>query len=98
MDAAVSEYLSGTVFFAIGETNFGQSGTGGAPGADETIVEVRSACADWTVPKTELTFRMGLQGVVVPSPCPLVPWQSPSLWVMTLPLWPSPGSSRNTQV
>lgn len=67
VDAAVSEYLSGTVFFEIGEINFGQASTGGALGADETIVEVRRAYIDWTVPNTALQFRMGLQGAIVPS-------------------------------
>ena len=67
MDAVASENLSGTVFFEIGNTTWGQDKTGGALGADDTIVEVRRAYIDWMVPNTELKVRMGLQGMSIPS-------------------------------
>lgn len=67
VDALVSEYLSGTVFFEIGDTTWGNARTGGALGTDQTIIEVRRAYIDWTVPNTQLKVRMGLQGAIVPS-------------------------------
>ncbi len=67
LDAVASENLSGTVFFEIGNTTWGQADNGGALGADQTIVEVRRAYIDWMVPNTELKVRMGLQGMNIPS-------------------------------
>ena len=67
LDAVASESLSGTVFFEIGDTTWGQAGSGGALGADAKIVEVKRAYIDWAVPNTELKFRMGLQGVAMPN-------------------------------
>ena len=62
LDAVASENLSGTVFFEIGNTTWGQD-EGGALGGDGKIVEVRRAYIDWMVPNTELKVRMGLQGM-----------------------------------
>lgn len=67
LDAVASENLSGTVFFEIGNTTWGETGSGGALGADKKIVEVRRAYIDWMVPNTELKVRMGLQGMSIPS-------------------------------
>ena len=67
LDAVASESLSGTVFFEIGNTTWGNAKSGGALGADQTIVEVRRAYIDWMVPNTELKVRMGLQGMALPS-------------------------------
>ncbi len=67
VDAVASESLSGTVFFEMGETTWGNSGSGGALGADGKIVEVKRAYIDWYVPNTELNFRMGLQGLATPN-------------------------------
>ena len=68
LDAVASENLSGTVFFEIGNTTWGKdNNSGGALGADKTIVEVRRAYIDWMVPNTELKVRMGLQGMELPS-------------------------------
>ncbi len=67
LDAVASESLSGTVFFEIGNTTWGNAESGGALGADQTIVEVRRAYIDWMVPNTELKVRMGLQGMALPS-------------------------------
>lgn len=67
LDAVASENLSGTVFFEIGNTTWGDNGSGGALGADQQIVEVRRAYIDWMVPNTELKVRMGLQGMAIPS-------------------------------
>ncbi|MEG2172004.1 MAG: outer membrane homotrimeric porin [Desulfovibrionaceae bacterium] len=67
MDAVASEALSGTVFFEIGDQKWGNAASGGALGADGTVVEVKRAYLDWTVPQTDLQFRMGLQGVTLPN-------------------------------
>lgn len=67
LDAIASESLSGTVFFEIGDTTWGQASTGGALGADQTIIEVKRAYIDWAVPNTELKVRMGLQGLAMPN-------------------------------
>lgn len=67
LDAIASESLSGTVFFEIGDTTWGQASTGGALGADQTIIEVKRAYIDWAVPNTELKVRMGLQGLALPN-------------------------------
>ncbi len=67
IDAVASESLSGTVFFEMGETKWGNSASGGALGTDGKIVEVKRAYIDWYVPNTELSFRMGLQGVAMPN-------------------------------
>ena len=45
LDAMASESLSGTVYFEIGDTMWGQASSGGALGADKTIVELR-ACLE----------------------------------------------------
>ncbi len=71
LHAIASESLSGTVFFEIGETTWGQAGynnsEGGALGADGISVKVKGAYIDWIVPDTELSVRMGLQGLGLPA-------------------------------
>ena len=67
LDAVASEALSGTVYFEIGDTIWGQKSTGGAMGADGTIVEVKRAYIDWMPPATDLKVRMGIQGIALPS-------------------------------
>ena len=67
LDAVASEALSGTVFFEIGDTTWGNTKTGGALGADKTIVEVKRAYIDWMPPATDLKVRMGIQGLALPS-------------------------------
>ncbi len=66
IDAVASEALSGTVYFEIGDTSWGQAG-GGQLGTDGRIIELKHAYIDWFVPDTMLSFRMGLQGVALPS-------------------------------
>ena len=67
LDAAASENLSGSVIFEMGDQIWGQSATGGALGADGTVVEVKNAWLDWMVPDTDIKVRMGLQGFFLPS-------------------------------
>ena len=67
LDAVASENLSGSVIFEMGDQIWGQSATGGALGADGTVVEVKNAWLDWMVPDTDIKVRMGLQGFFLPS-------------------------------
>ena len=67
LDAVASEALSGTVFFEIGDQVWGQDSTGGALGADKSVVELKRAYIDWMVPQTDLKVRMGIQGIALPS-------------------------------
>ncbi len=69
-----SEQLQGVVAFEIGTLNWGSSDSsqfyGGAPGgaldSDGINVETRRAYLDWTVPRTDVTVRMGIQNMVAP--------------------------------
>lgn len=67
LEAIASENLSGVVQFEIGNTTWGKGSDGGALGADGTIVKVRRAYIDWTVPETSLKVRVGLQSFAMPS-------------------------------
>ena len=67
LDAVASEALSGTVYFEIGDTTWGQNSSGGALGADQKIVELKNAYIDWMVPNTDLKFRMGIQNIAMPN-------------------------------
>ncbi len=67
IDAVASESLSGTVYFEIGESQWGHVGSGGALGADRTIVEIKQAYLDWIIPNTEVKVRMGIQGIGLPA-------------------------------
>lgn len=66
LQAIASESLSGTIYFEVGDQVWGRGRNGGALGADGTVVEVKNAYLDWTVPNTSLSLRMGLQGVYLP--------------------------------
>lgn len=73
MDVVASEALSGTVYFEIGDQVWGHSNggfgrsSGGQLGTDGVCVEVKRAYLDWIVPNTNLSIRMGLQGVAMPN-------------------------------
>ncbi|MDR3320552.1 MAG: outer membrane homotrimeric porin [Desulfovibrio sp.] len=68
LEAVASENLSGTVYFEIGDTIWGQSESGGALGADSTsIIKLKNAYLDWDVPGTDLKFRIGIQPVTMPN-------------------------------
>ena len=67
LDAVASEALSGTVFFEMGDQVWGRASQGASLGADGTVVEVKNAYIDWIVPQTDLKFRMGIQGMALPS-------------------------------
>ena len=68
LDAVASESLSGTVYFEIGDTTWGQNSSGGALGADKAnTVELKNAYIDWMVPNTDLKFRMGIQAITMPN-------------------------------
>lgn len=67
LDAVASESLSGTVYFEIGDTIWGQNSSGGALGADGRIIELKQAYIDWMIPETEVKVRMGLQNITTPA-------------------------------
>ena len=67
LDAVASEALSGTVFFEMGDTTWGNNASGGALGADGRIVEVKNAYIDWAIPQTDAKVRMGIQGLALPN-------------------------------
>jgi len=62
-----SENVQGVLYFEIGETAWGNPGSGGQIGTDAIAVEVRRAYIDFNVPNTELLFRVGLQGFALPA-------------------------------
>lgn len=66
IDAVASEALSGTIYFEIGDTMWGKASNGAALGADGTIIEVKQAYLDWSVPDSALRFRMGIQNLMLP--------------------------------
>ncbi len=67
LEAVASESLSGTVYFEIGNSNWGDNAGGAALGADRTVIEVKQAYLDWVVPNTDVKVRMGIQGLSLPS-------------------------------
>lgn len=75
LNAVASEALSGTVWFEIGDQQWGNAADrpggsksyGGSLGADGNAVEVKNAYLDWVVPSTRLKFRMGIQAVRLPN-------------------------------
>ncbi|MDO5536131.1 MAG: outer membrane homotrimeric porin [Desulfovibrionaceae bacterium] len=67
LEAVASENLSGTVWFEMGNTRWGQAKNSGALGADDTCVKVKNAYIDWAVPDTDLKLRMGIQAISMPN-------------------------------
>ena len=69
-----SEYLQGVLLFEIGNLDWGRDaggksgpGSGGGLDADGVNVETKRAYLDWIIPETEVTVRMGIQGLALPS-------------------------------
>lgn len=62
-----SEYLEGVLMFEIGDINWGRSEDGGQLDADGVNVKTKRAYLDWVIPTTEISVRMGIQGMVLPS-------------------------------
>lgn len=67
LTAAASENVSGTVFFEIGNSRWGTARSGGALGADQSIVEVKNAYLDWAIPDSTFNVRMGIHAPMAPS-------------------------------
>ncbi len=67
LDAVASETLSGTVYFEIGESVWGNASQGAALGADGNIIELKNAYIDWAVPHTDIKVRMGIQSIALPA-------------------------------
>ena len=68
-----SEYLQGVLMFEIGNLDWGRDeggksgpGSGGGLDADGVNVETKRAYLDWIIPNTDVSVRMGLQGVSLP--------------------------------
>ena len=68
-----SEYLQGVLMFEIGDIDWGRDdngkngpGSGGGLDADGVNVETKRAYLDWIIPNTEISVRMGIQGVSLP--------------------------------
>ena len=77
-----SEYLQAVLMFEIGDLAWGQGnnmngragqGAGGGLDADGVNVETKRAYLDWVVPNTELSLRMGIQGIALP----MATWDNP---------------------
>ena len=75
IDIIASEALKGVLFFEIGQIDWGRdnsklgktgNGSGGSLSADGVNIKTRRAYIDWMVPNTDLNFRIGLQGLVLP--------------------------------
>ena len=66
LECIQSPDLYGVMRFEIGQIDFGKDSTGGALGADRSIVEVTHAYVDWKVPNSDLRLRMGLQPIMLP--------------------------------
>lgn len=66
LDAVASEALSGTVYFEIGDQNWGKAEEGGALGADGRTVEVKNAYIDWVIPRPKRVCAWAFK----PPPCP----------------------------
>ena len=68
-----SEYLQGVLMFEIGNLDWGRANgnsgrsSGGALDADGVNIETKRAFLDWIIPNTEISVRMGIQGVKLPS-------------------------------
>lgn len=67
-----SEYLQGVLMFEIGNLNWGRGGSvgrssGAGLDADGVNVETKRAYLDWIIPHTEISVRMGIQGLKLPS-------------------------------
>lgn len=70
-----SEYLQGVLMFEIGDIDWGNEGgnagktgqgSGGSLDADGVNIETKRAYLDWLIPNTDVSVRMGIQGVSLP--------------------------------
>ena len=66
LDAVASESLSGSVYFEIGATPWGNARKGGALGADGAIVKIKHSYLDWAAPAARIRARMGIQRIFLP--------------------------------
>ncbi|MCL1940161.1 MAG: outer membrane homotrimeric porin [Desulfovibrionaceae bacterium] len=69
-----SEYLQGVLHFEIGTLDWGRSvagntgsAAGGALDADGINIKTKHAYLDWIIPNTQVSVRMGIQGMALPS-------------------------------
>jgi len=70
-----SEYLQGVLHFEIGTLDWGRTrntemagaSVGGALDADGINIKTKHAYLDWIIPNTQVSVRMGIQGMALPS-------------------------------
>ncbi len=62
-----SEYLQGVLMFEIGDFNWGNKEEGAALDADGINLKTKRAYLDVMIPGTEISARMGIQGLTLPS-------------------------------
>ena len=67
-----SEQLQGVLMFEIGNLDWGRANGKGRQGgadldADGVNVETKRAYLDWMIPDTDVSIRMGIQGLMLPS-------------------------------
>ena len=66
-DLIASEHLRGVIQVQAGTINWGNEKQGGALDATATPLKVRQAYAEWQWPETDLSLKMGLQLIILPS-------------------------------
>lgn len=67
IDIIANESLKGVYYLEVGTIRWGDPATGGAVGTDGINVETKRLYLDYQMPGTELSLRMGLQGLALPS-------------------------------
>jgi hypothetical protein len=67
VDFVASENVKGTLFFEIGDQEWGFQGHGAQLGTDGILIEVRRAFITFNVPNTDLIIQPGLQGIALPA-------------------------------
>ena len=72
IDFITSEYLSAVLMFEIGDLRWGSGNGKGRQGgadldSDGVNIETKRAYLDWIIPYTEVSVRMGIQGLTLPS-------------------------------
>lgn len=65
LTAIASENLRVVTRWEMGDTKWGNNGTGGRVGADERIVELKNAYLDFAIPCTPVRAKIGVQGIAL---------------------------------
>lgn len=62
-----NENLKGIFGIEIGDSTWGLPGDGADFGADDKVIEVKRSMIQFTWPETDLMFKVGVQGIALPS-------------------------------